>query len=337
MDKKEIDLKFKNYLLENWKKQENLTKTTNRFGLKLFDVFLDWLNSYRKNFRWYEAVFYEVVLPKLKMIVEPNFWNIYIKQKNCDLYKSLFVSFMWFCKKNKEYVDLLLFEKKREKFEKLYDWKWKYFLENWHKYVQNDNWKNGDKIRKYLVGLYNKLDEKELKILYNAFVNAYKICSNVNQKNKWKENDWKLNAFETSFSKLSENLKLLNIEEKSVSEIRSIFWKFLHFVPYYREKIEEAISSDTKSWINVQEKIQKSLFEGLGENGRISIEWDWFWPIEVINEVRDPKWWNYDEIERGDIVAPIDNFWIFPESEINIKPKKISKKRKNKKQIEIEF
>ena len=371
MNKKDLKLKFSEYLLNNWENTDILKQTINRFSLKMFDVFIDWVKDYKKNPRWYSELFNQIVLPQLKYIVDKNFWYIYFKNKNYEKYKNLFICFMNFCNENKEYIDQILFSEKAEKLENSLEWLYwndfnkKSFIKSWHKYIKEDKWENGDKFREYLSDIYWFLNNKELEYLYEIFFNSYEICSQINKENhdnKEENNYEKKNAFDESFFYLSNELNNINIIWDSLNKIKSLFWKYLNFIPYYRENLINSLKWKTNNWKVIQRKTKNQLLQDLWTDRKIIwdsslqekkqdfwIQWDWFWPIEVVETSRSQNIWIYDQIARWDIIAPID-YWIFPNSDAfwgweidddlnNAKKNKSknNKKRKKNNQTEIDF
>lgn len=363
MNKKDLKLKFSEFLSNNWKNIENLKQTINRFWLKMFDVFIDWVKDYKKNPRWYWDLFNQIVLPQLKYIVDKNFWYIYFKEKNYEKYKYLFINFMEFCNENKEYINQILFSEKAKKLENSLEWLYwedfdkKSFIKSWHKYIKEDNWENGEKFREYLTNIYWILNNNELEYLYEIFFNSYEICSQINKnnhKNKDSNDYKKKNAFDESFLNLSNNLYKININWDNLNKIKSLFWKYLNFIPYYREKLINSLKLKTDKWKILQKKIKKQLSQDLWSNTEkiqdFWIQWDWFWPIEIIESSRNWNNWIYDKIARWDIIAPLD-YWIFPDSDTiwnleidnetndtkKIKWKKSKKRKKKNNQTEIEF
>lgn len=378
MNKKELESKFKEYLNQKWENSKKLDETKKRFWNNIYDIFFDWLEDYRKNNRSYNEVFNQIVLPKMKLKIEKNFWNIYFKEENYKKYKELFISFMIFSKKNSEYINNLMFDKRKEKLEKSVDWVyWNFFnkealIHAWHTYIKNDKWENWDKFREYLTSIYWSLNNENLKILYEIFFDSYEICSKINMENinnKENKNFEKKEAFNEAFFNLTTNLP--HIKSENLEKIKSLFWKYLNFIPRYRKEIIENMWLKPKEWENIQKDTEKSLLDNLSMNSEdkeikdqktiidkkpeenwwttinnleqkkenIWIEWDWFWPIEVIDSSRNWNNWIYDQIARGDIIAPISDYWIFPDLEWeNIKKSKKNKKHKRKNnQTEIDF
>lgn len=348
MDKTELKTKFENYLGDTGKNQRELDLTINTFTNKVFDMFLNWLESYRNGFsKSYKEIFFHAVVPLMRDKLD-IFWNHDFKEKTYERYESLFIDFMKFASKNKEYINSIMFDWRKEKLENLVEWQYwkifdkKSFLEAWHSRIKEDTWKNWDKHRKYLADIYWYLSNRQLNLLYEIFFNSYEICSKINGKNsehKWKENYEKRDAFDEAFSNIKS--KLYGFDWEKLSEIKSLFWKYLNFIPKYRETLIKAMDWKTEWWKNIQKGTEESLigtlsdeelfipdenpfyidedpieYENIGwkDSEWISlwIEWDWFWPIKVVRTSRDENRGIYDQTERGDIIAPI-NYWIFPE------------------------
>ncbi len=342
MNEKNLELKvrFKDYLNQKWENVKNLDETIKRFWNSIFDVFFDWLEDYRKNPRNYRQVFYNIVLPQLKFKAEKNFWDIYFKRDSYEKYELLFVNFMVFVKKNNNFINSIMFDKRRENIENLVEWKYwtnfdkKKFIKAWHNYIMEDKWKNWDKLREYLADIYWYLNFWLLNNLYDIFFNSYELCSEINSKNnknKWNKNYKKRDSFYESFSNLKNKISYYDWEK--ISEIKSLFWKYLNFIPKYRNIIFKTINNSLDWWKVTQKNTEINLIDNLSESNKNKwIEWDWFWPIEIIETSRDENLWYYDHIARWDIIAPID-YWIYPDIQ---KPKK-NKKKKNNGQTEINF
>ena len=356
MNERDLKSKFREYLQQKWESLKKLDQTTDRFWNDIFNIFLSWLESYRsKPDRSYKQLFWEVVLPQMKNKLN-SFWDYYFKNETYEKYESLFVNFMMFSRKNREYINEIMFDRRKEKLENLVEWQYwkifnkKAFLEAWHNYIKEDTGKNWDKLRGYLTDIYGYLNIEWLKILYEIFFNSYEICSKLTSKNnehKWKENYKKRDAFGEAFSTLESKLPGFNWEK--LSEVKSLFWKYLNFVPKYRDIIFNTLDWKTDWWKTVQKDTEQSLIDDLSEEERaiadedpfeyngdsfgidenpviyenigwnlnwvnLWAEWDWFWPIKVIRRSRDGNRWIYDETERWDIIAPI-NYWIFPEAD----------------------
>lgn len=319
INNKELKDKFCDYLIEKWKNTNSLQQCINRFSLKTFDVFLLWLKNYRKKHIWYWELFSWVILPGLKYLKDDNFWNIYFKNKTYNSYKNLFISFMDFCKENKDYIDQIIFKDKKDKLEKSLVWNyWSFektlFIKNWHEFIKNDKWENGDKLRRYLSDIYLELNNTQIKILYDLFFDAYKKCSKVNYKNKSRDKEKKINAFDTAFFNLSDKLNNLNINEYILEKIKSLFWKYLNFIPIYREKINKTLNENTVEWSKIQDSIKE----------------------EIIYSIRDPKWANYDIVD-WEVVAPISNFWKFDSDCVDYQENGNNSSKKENEQLEIEF
>ena len=361
MNKTELKTKFTNYLNDCGENQRNLELTVNTFTNDVFDMFLNWLESYRNGFdKSYKKVFLYAVIPLMREKLD-IFWNHNFEDETYKRYESLFINFMDFANKNKEYINDIMFDGREEKLENLVGWPyWKHFdkkafLEAWHDYINKDTWKNWDKHRKYLADIYWYLSNEELNSLYDVFFNSYEICSGSNRenkKNKLEENYEKKDAFGKAFSGLEKGLKEKQIKYswEKLTELKSLFWKYLNFIPKYRDKIFGAIDRDTEWWKVVQEETEERLIDNLSEEERAIIEeetfkivedpfdydenrivydnigwrdsewaniwteWDWLWPITVIRRSRNENRWIYDQTERWDIIAPI-NYWIFPDPE----------------------
>ena len=350
MDGKDLKTKFEWYLQQKWEDPKKLEQTTKRFWNSVFDMFLNWLESYRKDLdRSYKQVFLEIVIPQMKKKLN-MFWDYYFKDETYKKYESLFVNFMMFAREDREYINNLIFDKRKEKLENIVEWKYwkvfdkKEFLKTWHNYIKEDTGKNWDKLRGCLTDIYGYLNVEWLSSLYEIFFNSYEICSKVTSKNKehkWNENYKERDAFGEAFSNLESKLPGFNWEK--LGEVKSLFWKYLNFVPKYREYIFAAMNEKTDGWKIVQKDTKTSLVNDLsgdqgttekdyGENPKESdntdwieeqrqrnqddfwAEWDWFWPIKVINSSRDNKRWIFDQTERWDIIAPID-YWIFPDTD----------------------
>ena len=305
----------------SWVNIKKLDETMKRFWSSIFDVFFDWLESYRRNPRYYKQVFNEIVLPQMKYKAEPLFWNIYFKQNTYEKYQLLFVSFMKFVDENKEYINELMLDKRKENLENSVDWMyWNHFnkkalIHAWHSYIKTDKWENWDKLREYLADIYWSLNDEKLKELYDILFESYEICSKItgeNHENKWKENFEKKNAFDEAFSNLKSNLWEINWE--TLSKIKSIFWKYLNFIPRYREKLISTIKWKPEQWERIQKDTETSLLNNFWEGESISkncgipwdysYEWDWFWPMEIV-------WSDENAIytRRWDVLPP--DRWIF--------------------------
>lgn len=348
MNERELKIKFKEYLQQKWENVEKLDQTTDRFWNDVFNMFLDWLELHRKNInssnKW---VFWAIVLPQMKNKLK-QFWDHFFKKQVYKKYESLFISFMDFAEKNIEYIDNLIFDRKKEKLENLVEWQYwkifnkKAFLKAWHNYIKEDTGNNWDKLRGCLTDIYGYLNVEWLKTLYDIFFDSYKKCSEAtseNKENKWKENYEKKDAFGEAFSNLERELlenKLPDFYWDKLSELKSLFWKYLNFVPKYRDIIFNALDWKTGWWKDIQKVTEQNLIDDLsGEENTIvnedpfefdekpiiyenvgwNAKWDWFWPIKVIRRSRDENRWIYDQTERWDIIAPID-YWIFPDSDI---------------------
>lgn len=296
-DTKEIKDKFKEYLSGQWKANKTLQQCVDRFGLRMFDVFLLWIRKYKK---WTltdkNSIFSQIVSPGLKYLLDNNFWDMYFKPKTYAKYKALFMSFMDFCKTNKEYIDWILSHDEWKKLENTLEWKYwmfekKEFIKTRHNFIKNDEWENGDKFRKFLNEIYAELSSKQIKLLYELFFKAYEKCSKENYKNKKREKGKKINVFDTVvFPKLSDELSKINISWNILEKIKSIFWKYLNFVPIYRNSIKDTLNENIWEWSDIQDETKRN----------------------IIDCVRNPKWANYDIID-WEVVAPLDNYWIFPE------------------------
>lgn len=371
-ERKEIQSKFTEFLVQNWENPKKIDDTVKRFSSKIFDIFFDWLKSYKTSPRYYKQVFNEIVLPQMKLKIEKNFWNIYFNQKNYEKYQSLFVSFMIFAKENTDYINELFINETKEKLENSVDWMfWTHFnkkalIHAWHNYINKDTWVNGDKFREYLNDIYLSLNNENLKTLYDIFFDSYEICSSIcseNAENKENENFEKRNAFDEAFSNLKNNLEFIQWE--NLDKIKSLFWKYLNFIPRYRKELIKAMWGKTENWSTIQKDTETSLLETLWDETDTTItqakkqeereqekdlwiKWDWFWDVVVVESSRDKNQWVYDQTERWDIIAPID-YWIFSdtdavwESETTDNHDEESKARKKKKktkkdpQINIDF
>ena len=171
----------------------------------------------------------------------------------------------------------------------------KEFIKTRHNFIKNDEWENGDKFRKFLNEIYAELSSKQIKLLYELFFKAYEKCSKENYKNKKREKGKKINVFDTVvFPKLSDELSKINISWNILEKIKSIFWKYLNFVPIYRNSIKEILDDDAtiSEWSDIQDRTKQ----------------------HIIDSIRDPNWANYDIID-WEVVAPLDNYWIFPDSD----------------------
>ena len=359
MDKNGLKTKFREYLEQKWESTRILDETTKRFTNDTLNIFLSWLESYgRDSSRSYKKVFLDVVVPQMKNKLN-SFWDYYFKNETYKKYESLFVSFMTFAKENEEYISKLLFHRRKQKLENLVEWQYwkvfnkKAFLEAWHNHIMKDTWKNWDKLRAYLVDIYWRLDTEDLKTLYDVFFDSYKKCSEItgeNHENKWKEGFERKDAFGGAFSHLES--KLPDLKWETLSEVKSLFGKYLNFVPKYRDIVFNTVKwkPEQDQWKVVQKETEQDLIDNLSEEERAIIdeglpqinedpfdydenpvvyenmwwrdaewgnlwtEWDWFWPVRVIRRSRNDSRWLYDETERGDIIAPID-YWFFPDSE----------------------
>lgn len=361
MNERDLKKKFREYLQQKWENLKKLDQTTDRFSNDVFNMFLDWLEVHKKYINksnnW---IFWAIVLPQMRNKLE-QFWDHFFKKHVYKKYESLFISFMDFAEENTEYVNNLIFDRKKEKLENLVEWQYwkifnkKAFLQAWHNYIKEDTGKNWDKLRWCLTDIYGYLDVKWLNSLYEIFFDSYEICSKVTSKNneyKWKENYKKRDAFGEAFSNLESKLlenKLTGFNWEKLSEIKSLFWKYLNFIPKYRDIIFNALDWKTGWWKAVQKDTEASLLSDLSENQKdpeenpetvingnpkesndsdwIEVqkqrkqddfwtEGDWFWPIEIVNSSRDSKKWIYDQTKRWDIIAPID-YWIFPDDDMD--------------------
>lgn len=297
---KELKDRFNAYLNEYWKDNQSLQQSIDRFWLRIFDVFLLGIKKYK---RWAikdrYSLFSQIVSPGLKYLLDNSFWDMYFRPKTYNKYKDLFLNFVEFCDKDKEYIDWILFQDEWKKLENSLDGKYwmfekKAFIKNRHEFIKNDKWENGDKFRKYLAEIYGELNSKQIKLLYELFFEAYEKCSKINYKNKRREKDKKINAFDVAFSELSDGLSKINVRWNSLEKIKSIFWKYLNFIPVYRNRIGEVLDDDMliSEWSNIQ---------------------DWAKAM-IIDSIRDPNWANYDIVD-WEVIAPLDNYWIFPDSD----------------------
>ena len=332
MDKKDLKTKFENYLNNSEENQRNLELTVNTFKNDVFDMFLNWLEAYRNRFdKSYKKVFLYAVIPLMREKLD-IFWNHNFEDETYKRYESLFISFMNFANENKEYINDIMFDGRKEKLENLVKWQYwknfdkKYFLEAWHDHINKDTWKNWDKHRKYLADIYWYLSNQQLKSLYEIFFDSYEICSKINSKNnehKWEVNYEKKDAFGEAYFNLESHI--LGCKKEKLSEIKSLFWKYLNFIPKYRDKIFGAIDWDTEWWKVVQEETEERLIDNLSEEERAIIEketfkidgdhfdydenrivyenigwrdsewaniwteWDWLWPVTVIRRSRNVR------------------------------------------------
>lgn len=340
MDEKDLKVKFEWYLQQKWEDLKKYEQTKKRFWSGIFDMFLNWLESYKKNpNRTYKQVFFEIIVPQMKKKLD-MFWDHYFKGKTYEKYESLFVSFMIFAKENREYINNLIFDNRKEKLENIVEWKYwknfdkKEFLKAWHIYIKEDKGQNWDKLRRYLADIYWYLNIEWLNSLYDIFFDSYEICSKVTSKNnehKWKENYKKRDAFGEAFSSLESKLPGFNWEK--LSEVKSLFWKYLNFIPKYRKDIFDAIGEKTVGWKVVQGDIKTSLLGNLFDeqetiNTKKSDNANWlgeqmlweqddFWidePTEVKESFRDVDYLIADITDVWNIIAPINNYWNFSDS-----------------------
>ena len=343
MDKMELKTQFEEFLKNNGENPKKLEQAISTFKNDVFDMFLNWLELYRDDStNSYKKVFLIAVIPLMRNKLD-IFWMHDFRDETYERYESLFISFMKFARKNSEYINNLMLDRRKEKLENLVEWEYwknfdkKSFLKAWHDYIAEDTWKNWDKHRKYLADIYWHLSNRQLQLLYEIFFNSYEICSKVNSKNnehKWDENYKKRDAFCEAFLNLENNTSSYSWEK--LGEIKSLFWKYLNFIPKYRDRIFDTMNWETEWWVSVQRETEQSLIDDLSEGDRTiddedsfgidenpiiyenvgwRAEWDWFWPIKVIRRSRDENRWIYDQTERWDIIAPID-YWIFPDSDI---------------------
>lgn len=301
----ELRTEFKDYLQWNWWNVENLENTVKRFGLDIFDVFFDWILGMKKNNRSKKQAFL-YISNNIKDIDNTN----YLKVKTYKSLENLFIKFVDFCENNKEIFNSLFLEKYWSKFENKLTWEGKNFIEKWHNYIINDKWENKDKFCGYLFDIYEKLglyDFDNLVKFYHCLYQAHRKLSQVTSRNKetWKKD----NAFNIAFEYLCKKLTELNLSDQEW-KVKSLFGKYLNFVPKFREELSQNLWENFDKTKQVAQNTEKSVVSNFSIEWNYWIEWDWYWPIVVKKEVRDPNIWYYDEIERGDIIAPID-FWIF--------------------------
>jgi len=308
MDKKDLKDKFREYLQQEWKDVKTLDQTVARFNNNIFNIFLNWLESYKeKPGRSYSQVFLTDVVPQMKNKLH-IFWDYYFKDKTYKKYEALFINFMQFAWSNSKYINELMFESKKGKLENLVEWQYwnrfdkKVFLETWHNYIKEDKGPNWDKLRWYLADIYWFLKIDWLKTLYDIFFDSYEICSKIsskNNKNKWKENYEKRDAFNEAFSNLQN--KLPDFKWEKLGELKSLFWKYLNFLPKYRETIISTLSWDVQWWKAVQKATETMLYEDIWEE------------LNIVEQSRDKDRWIYDRLDNWDIIAPV-TYWIFPEN-----------------------
>ena len=343
----ELKTEFKNYIQENGWNVENLEKIEKvawDYSLKIFDVFFDWiLNLYANWAKEYKTY----VVNKLSYTEDRNF-----SPKTEDRIKIVFGYFVKFFNKNKSSLCPNFFDKCWSTIVTWFNWDDKVFLEKWHKYIINDEWKNKDKFGEYLFDIYNQLgfDNKEkIYKFYSCLSQAHRKLYEINSRNKeiqeWKLSWEKQDAFDIASDYLRKKLYELNLSDQEW-KVRSIFGKYLNFIPKYREELKKNLEIDANKTKENIDKTKKSIIPVFEFNWNFWIEWDWFWPIVVKNQVRGNDWY-YDETERGDIIAPIDYGYFNDESEndneiVEEDEKKTKKTRKrtkkwDKNQIDIDF
>lgn len=327
MDKKGLRSKFSEYLEHKWNSIEKLNTTVNRFWTSVFDMFFDWLEyleRFKKNpEKYYNYVFNNIVLPQMKRKARKPYWDIFFEQPTYEKYKLLFISFIEFVEDNKEYIHGLKLDQRKEYLENSLQWLyWNFFnkkelIHAWHDFIQTDTWKNWDKLREYLADIYWLLSDEDLKSLYDILFDSYEICSKItseNHENKWKEGFERKDAFEKAFSNLKINLWTIN--EENLSKIKSLFWKYLNFIPRYRDKLITTIKWKPEKWERIQKDTETRLLsnfwkgESISKNRGIpwdySYVWDWFWPMEIIGS---DEYGIYTR--RWDVLPP--DYWIFPD------------------------
>lgn len=359
MSKKNIKLKeeFIKYLWEKWWNVEYFKHATDIYSLDIFNIFLNWVKYKKERSESSRKIFYNYVSKVLKE--KKN--RIWMKNNTYRNLENLFIYFVEFCEENKEFFNSFLLEKYWLKFENYLSWDIKELIKNRHNCIINDNWENWEKFRDYLLDIYNKIGinnyDKLIKF-YICFFQAYRKFSDINTKNKKLEKWKKQDTFDIWFKYLCEELSKfwILLEEW---KIKSLFWKYLNFIPEYRDKIWLALRSDLVKKLNgLKRRITWDLWETLEWDlvkkwsipWNLWIEWDWFWPIEVLYS---DEYWVYTA--RWDVLPP--DYWIYPKTEISWewentlneekqeeqknkggkKSKKHKKKKKNNGQTEIDF
>ena len=327
MDKKSLEFRFSEYLLQNWKDPESLRTTKSRFKSSLFDIFFNWLDYlaiYGKNAeRYQDHVFHKIVLPQMRRKIKKQ--NTFFKNKTYNTYKSLFMSFIAFAKENQEFINKLKFDDKKEKVESSLSWYYwdsydkKAFIKARHDYIKTDTWENWEKFRSDLIDIYWSLSDEKLKNLYEIFFDSYEIFNSISNEAKWKEKFEKRDAFKEAFLNIKKELHGLSWE--TLNKISSLFWKYLHFVPQYRERLVTVIKWRPRQWKHIQKNTERDLShnfwnEATEKDISFSNESEWDWPDDnVIERFRDGKYLIADIMEDWDVVAPIDNFWSFPDDD----------------------
>lgn len=340
----ELRTEFKDYLQWNWWNVENLENTIKRFGLDIFDIFLDWI-IYMKKHQKSKKESFCLVSNELKQ----KKYIDYFEDKTYRNLQNLFINFIDFCNNNKEIFNVFFLEKYWSKFWNSQEWKeWqrKFFIEKWHEYIINDKWENKDKFCGYLFDIYEGLglnDYWKLWKFYTYLFDAHKILTEISSRNKEIE-EWKLiwkkqSAFNIAFDYLCKKLSELNISDQEW-RVKSIFGKYLNFTPKYREKLGETLSQKTDNSDEVKSETKWNIVKNLTQKWAIpwdtSYIWDWFWPVEIVS--KDKTW---ILTRRGDILPPDD--WIFGDDiiispeiyEVEEKPEdkeKIKKPRKKNKE-----
>lgn len=327
--KDNLKSRFSEYLQQKWKDPKSLDSTVERFSSTIFDIFFEWqeyLEVYWEDAKnHYDRIFNKYVLPKMKNIISnKNKQNrdrpIYFKPITYNKYKWLFISFVEFIKENGGYTNGINLTERKEHLENSLQWLYwnfnkKELIRAWHDYIQKDTWKNGDKLRGCLADIYQSSDDKWLEKLYEIFFSSYEICSKITSENKWKQNFEKKDAFKEAFSKLEEEIPKYYLGK--LGEIRSLFWKYLNFIPRYREKLITTIEWKPEQWEEIQRNTESELSDNFNITRNWAIdwnpyyEWDWFWPVEIVSsdEYSNITW-------RWDVLPPDKG--IFPDDDTTL-------------------
>lgn len=220
---------FKNYLEENnkiwvWK---NLTKTYT--ASLLLDNFLLWL--------WYFKLRNDISIYDVNNLI---IYNIkfnkkyeWIKENNYKKINSCIGYFFDFYEKNKDIIDNIVYKIKKQKIfdtDKVWKNNEKILLENFIKYIDDDNWINWEKFRKNIEYIFTIMKKEELTLLISLFQEWSKNLHNLREYGNNNEN---INFFDESYKYIYN--KLINIYwnkdlvwEHSI--IKSLYGKYLNFI-----------------------------------------------------------------------------------------------------------
>ena len=128
MNKTELKTQFEEFLKNNGENPKKLEQAISTFKNDVFDMFLNWLELYRDDHtNSYKNVFLIAVIPLMRNKLD-IFWIHDFRDETYERYESLFISFMKFARKNSEYINNLMLDRRKKKLENLVKWQyWKHF------------------------------------------------------------------------------------------------------------------------------------------------------------------------------------------------------------------